>query len=442
MIPKGLTYNEKTGKYDLIRDSELMCSYTPEELNAEKKLNKKVKEANKVDLKSRPFYDLKSILGNTWATFYILLGGAQAGKSYSVMDFCLNQKKRLKEKCKFYWFRLTDSQSAKLLSNNAQDFVDPDLIRKYNLTLKTNGSVVYTTKYVDKKVKHRDGSEEIISSEVKSKRKELARILDLSTFYKDKGVGYFDKDFDGWYNICIDEFQPEKGERRTFDIMHAFIRALENIVRNTKTKVRVFMMANLLEEASDILASFNFFPENFGRYKLVKNKKQLINFIREYNEAQETHNDKMMQNVESKYSDVDFGPRAVIDYIEPTDAYKKMRHGSIADRMMKDNSEYSNEITVDKTLVFKGKLLKPTNIIKFSKDKKDWFTVWDGKIIKRYNGENVSVIAMKPYIDEIFQSSLRDQMIMIFDNRAFLYRDLITFKLFQNAISLIKPRGK
>ena len=42
----------------------------------------------------------------------------------------------------------------------------------------------------------------------------MARVYALSTFYKDKGSGYFDKDYKGWYNIGIDEFQPEKGERK------------------------------------------------------------------------------------------------------------------------------------------------------------------------------------------------------------------------------------
>ena len=47
--------------------------------------------------------------------------------------------------------------------------------------------------------------------------------------------------------------QPEKGEKRTFDVVYAFVRQMENLVRNSKTHVRVIGACNLLEEASDIL---------------------------------------------------------------------------------------------------------------------------------------------------------------------------------------------
>ena len=43
----------------------------------------------------------------------------------------------------------------------------------------------------------------------------MATVLPISTFYDDKGVGYFDKDYDGWYNIAVDEFQREKNEKNT-----------------------------------------------------------------------------------------------------------------------------------------------------------------------------------------------------------------------------------
>lgn len=394
-------------------------------------------------LNNRPFYNLKSILGYNWATFYILLGGAQAGKSYSVMDFCLDQKAKKGDDVKFYWFRLKPAQTKKLLRNNAQDFIDPDLLRKYNLELRTVGQTVYSTKYKKKVIKKKNGTEDFEIREDKSKRKVLCTVNDLSTFYNDKGVGYFDKDYTGWYNIVVDEFQPEKGERRTFDIVNGFVRAMENLVRNSKFKVRIFLMANLLEDASDLLASFNFLPEAFGRYSLVKNKKILVEYMKEYTEAlKQPDKDKLLRQLENKYCNVDFGFRAIIDYIEPSDAYKKMRTGSIADRMLRDNSEYSNEIQVDKSLIYKGKLHKPSYIIKFTKDKKDWFVVWDSNVVRKYNNESVkAVVAMTPGLDAIFEPKARDNIFTIFDSRSYLYKDLITFKLFQNRLLMLKPRG-
>lgn len=354
---------------------------------------KKCDRTNKV-LQDRAFYDIRSILGNAnWAMFFFLIGGAQVGKSYSVTEFYV--KDFIKNGTPFYWIRLTERQSRQLLNNNAEKLIDPDIRRKYNLDLITSGTNVYAVK---RGKPDKNGKRKIIE------KKLFARVLALSTFYADKGNGYFDKDYTGWYNIACDEFQPEKGERKTFDIVYAFVRQLENLVRNTKSHLRMFCMANLLEEASDLLCCFNFIPEQFGRYKLKKK-------------------------------------RAVIDYIEPSKAYKEMRKGSIADILLPNASEYSNEIKQDYTLVYKGRLKNPLYVVKFSKDKEGWFTIWDNNVIKKWNGEKKTVLAMKPYLDEVYSTDIVNNVILTFDNRGYKYRDLITFKTFQKEMALLKPRG-
>ena len=68
-------------------------------------------------LQEREFYLLRSLLGNAWAIFYILLGGRQAGKSYSIIEFFIQQW--LKYGTPFYWLRLKPKQVEKLLKNNA-----------------------------------------------------------------------------------------------------------------------------------------------------------------------------------------------------------------------------------------------------------------------------------------------------------------------------------
>ena len=104
-----------------------------------------------------------------------------------------------------------------------------------------------------------------------------------------------------------------------------------------------------------------------------------------------------------------------------------------------EESNFTNEIKFDKTLVTKKKLIRPSSIIVFDKNTK--FTVWDGDVIATYNKENCRTqIAMRPYIDMIFNQKVRDQIISAFDARAFLYHNLISFKKFQKEISLIKPR--
>ena len=52
---------------------------------------KKIEEQNKIKQNSR-WYNLRPILGYfNWALFAILIGGRQAGKSYSVTNFFVDQ---------------------------------------------------------------------------------------------------------------------------------------------------------------------------------------------------------------------------------------------------------------------------------------------------------------------------------------------------------------
>lgn len=385
-----------------------------------------------VELKeNNQWYDLRPILGfSNWALFYILLGGREVGKSYSVTNFFCSQFKN--KGIPFIWIRLTDKQAGKLLQNNAEKLVDPDLRRKYKLDLVTKGNNVY---HVTKRTApDKNGKTKIVSKVL------FARVYALSTFYGDKG-SQFDKDFlndpNMRYNVAIDEFEREKGEKNTFDILYALTNQLENLLRSTKYNTKIFFLGNTLEDASDILCGFNFIPEEFGTYKLVKNRKKLIQFL---NEIKKAKSDDERQIINDKYRHVDFGKRAVIEYIEPSEAYLARRHATIADILMPKASTFTNKIDTDTTLVCKKRLVKPTSIIKFTKSQPGWFTVWDGNIIKEYKNEKVPIIAMRPYLDEKFNTQVRDNVIELFDTRSFMYHNLITFQKFQKEIQLIKPR--
>ena len=398
----------------------------------EKKLLKAAAEiTEQQERRTREWYTLRPILGcANWALFMILLGGREAGKSYSITDFFCRQFKS--KGIPFYWLRLTLDSCQKLLQNNAEKLIDPDLRRKYNLDLITKGEAVYhvTKRTADGKVKE---------------KKLLARVLAISTFYSDKGAGFFDKDFLNdltmRYNICLDEFQKEKNEKSQGDIAYQFVNELENILRSTKTRTRIFLVGNTLEEASDILKMFNFIPEKFGIFKLVKNKKLLMQYLKERDVCKtSTERDA----VDKKYENVDFGKRAVVDYMEPSDSYLRRRKGTVADILMGDASTFTNKIDFDKTLIYKGKLKRPVKILVFGKEDRNKFTVWEsekGLVIAEYNKERIkTVISMRPYLDQIFNHEIRDEIIEAFDCRAFLYKNLITNKKFQSAIQQIKPR--
>lgn len=366
-----------------------MKSLATKRLNAAKK---------KEILATREFYNLRSILGYDWAIFLLLLGGREAGKSYATTEFFVRQWRKYKRP--FFWLRLTDTAQEKLLMNNAEKLIDPDIRRKYNIETFVKGTNVYEV--VKRSKPDKNGKTKILKMEL------MARVFALSTFYTDKGSGLFDKDFlndpNMYYNIAFDEMNREKNEKNTFDIVYSFTNQLENLIRSTKKRIRIICIGNTLEEASDLLCAFNFIPEKFGRYKL-KSK------------------------------------RAVVEYIEPSEAYKARRKGTVADILMPQASTFTNEVKTDTTLVYKGRLTKPATIIKFSKNDKENYVVWDNNVVKKWNGERVkAVIAMRPYLDEAFNTEARNAIFQIFDARGFKFRDLITFKQFQKDLALLRPR--
>ena len=326
------------------------------------------------------WYNIRGILSYWWAIFYILLGAREAGKSYAVMDFFLHEF--FTKGKTFTWLRLTEASTKKLLANNAMEFIDIGLLDKYGISstdLQVKGTSVFY------------------------KGKLMAKILALSTFYSDKGIALFaDKDFENEmfaYNIACDEFQRERNEKNTFDICYAFVNQLENLVRH-KTNCRIFLIGNTVEDCSDILTLFNFIPEQFGRFKLKKK-------------------------------------RAVIDYIPPSKKYLERRKGSIASILTPDASTFTNEQKFDKSKIYKGRLEKPQYVIEFRNNK---FTVWNKNVICRYNNENKPVIAMIPLMltNTVFRQELRDEVILTNYEKRYMFKDLLTQKLFDKCIKEIK----
>ena len=365
-------------------------------INKLKAATTKIEKQNKIKQNSQ-WYNLRPILGHfNYALFACLIGGREVGKSYSVTNFFVDQWKN--KGIPFTWLRLTETAARKLLQNNAEKLVDPDLRRKYDLDLITSGNNVYE---VTKRTKpDKNGKTKILE------KKLMARVYALSTFYNDKG-SIFDQDFlddpNMRYNVAVDEFEREKGEKNTFDILYSLVNQLENLLRSSKERVRIFFLGNTLEEASDILCAFNFIPESFGIFKL-KSK------------------------------------RCVIHNIAPTEEYKERRKGTIADILMPNASTFTNKIDTDNSLINKSQLIAPNYVIKFTKDKSHWYTVWNSNIVTKYNGEKKPVIAMRPYLDEVFNVEAQKNMILLFDTRSLQFRNLITFKQFQSDMEALKPR--
>ena len=366
-----------------------------------KKLRKGITDSKKTQRKIKTYkdeyYSINSIFGNDWARFYYLLGGREAGKSYSVMKWITNRKIKYPDSTKLYWFRLTEASQKKLLLDGASNLVDPDLKRKFKLKTCTNGNTVYTYKEETKLDKNGDK----ITKKVD--KKEFCKVMACSTFYSDKGQGYFDNEYQGYYICVLDEMNREQSEKNTFDIVYAFANQLENVLRSTKVKVKIIMIGNTLEETSDLLSSLNFIPDDFGRYKLKRKK-------------------------------------AVVDYIKPNEKYIQRRKEATANMLIGDSSTLTNEVMLDRRLLVNKRLKQsPNYIIKFNKQKSTWFTVWNNNIISDYNNENKQVIAMRRYLDEVYDRDLANSVVEQFDVRAYRFTTLATFKKFQKQLKLIKP---
>lgn len=346
------------------------------------------------------FVNLRSFMGNTWATYYCCIGSAMTGKSYSACKLGLNLKKRYGDKVKWYWFRLTEASTRKLLQDNATKLIDADLVRKYDVHLKTSGPNVWN---VDEEG-NRIGQQPLVT------------VLPLSTVYSDKGSAYFDKDYDGEYYIIFDEMNRDTyaGEKVTFDITYNFKRQLENVLRNSGSKeskakrVRIIMLGNTMSEASDVLLSFGFIPNpgEFGRYKLRKSG-------------------------------------LILDYLPLSDAYIKMRSGSAVDKIHASNEAgFTNKVEADMSLIDKHTGNKPVVIIKFTDSTDDWFTVWDNGVIKLYNKETIKFdIAMRRYIQNtVYNTESVRSVYEQFDTRSFKYYNYYTYVAFRHALQKLKPQ--
>ena len=357
-----------------------------------KNLNKKLNLIRKKDKTySGDYWNVNSIFGNDWAMFFVLLGGREAGKSYSVMEWGVKRKIKLKDNLKFYWFRLTDAAVDSLLAGGASKLIDPDLKKKFNIKTFRKGSTIFS---YNEKIEN--------EKKIKENINEFCEVLSCSTFYNTKGKGYFDNSFQGEYLIVLDEMNREESERNNFDIVYNFVNLIENVARSTKKKIKIIMIGNTLEEASDLLAAFNFIPDEFGRYKLKRR-------------------------------------RCVVDYIKPNEKYLARRKGTAADLLAPQASTFTNEVKIDRSLlVNKRERIKPLYVVKFKKTKDAWFTIWNDRIVSDFNNEERPVIAMRRYLDEEFNLSKVNSIIEIFDSRAFKFVNLACFKKFQKQLKLLK----
>ena len=342
---------------------------------------KRDKELQKKLYQDKEWYTCRAVLGNQWANWFVFAGARERGKTFTIQDFVLNKFFNPKSPIRgepFYWMRLNDKAVENMLMNNGAKMFEPILVRKYGLEdRKVRGDSVFLGKTL------------------------LCRVYGLSTAYNNKGAALFDAQKFKGVNIIIDEVALEKGQRRTFDVVYNLKMQIENIVRSERKNVRVFFMLNNTEDCPELLAMFGFIPVDFGNYKLKRK-------------------------------------HCVIDYIPNNKAYESRRKNALANEIDTGTGNFTNKIERDLSLLYKKRLTKPLYIIKFSKDQTDWYTVWEDNVVCPYHGEKKDSVAMRRYIDEFFDTTLRDQVIEQNDVRAFKFKDILTQSLFYKNLEIIK----
>ena len=340
--------------------------------------DKKVKQ---ILYDNKEWYTSRAVFGNWWANWFVFIGARERGKTYTVQDYVLGEwfnKDSPMYHVPFYLMRLNDVAIKNMIMNNGAKLFESLLVPKYHLEkIKVKGDTVYYEGNI------------------------LCYVFSLSTAYNYKGASLFSaKDFKG-ARIIIDEVALEKGQRKTFDVVYNLKMQIENIVRHERENVKVFMLLNNTEDCPELVAMFGFVPIEFGTYKLKRK-------------------------------------HCVIDYIPNNKAYDERRKKALANEIDSGTGNFTNKVARDLSLLNKKRLHKPSYIIKFYKEQDHWYTVWDDKIICPYKGEKVRTIAMRRGLDDYFIPSSRDDVIALYDVRAYTYKDILTKSLIDKEITQLK----
>ena len=371
-----------------------------------KSLEKQFREENKFAKfeKMGLYYTTRSLMGIKWWTYAWLVGARGRGKSFAAMDTILSYVKRYgRENVKVYWMRISDDSVKAMIQNQARKAIDAILVRKYKLKLSTRNYTVYN-----------DGYPLIDFYPLVSAAKKGKGVAEYDPAFLNNRPFKKGKRIRRYVFIVLDEFMMAEGveKKSVGNPVAQFQIYMENILRDQERldypAVRVFGCANTVSECSDFLAQLaGFIPEEPGRFKLKRR-------------------------------------HMIVDNIPNTQAYIDKRKKSYTADIMdfENDSNYTNILKRDIALLAKNiRLQKPSFVIKFSKNQNDWFTLWDEKIIRKWNGQSVkreNVIAMKRYLDEEYHQDMVRQVIEKYDSRFFMYSDLISQSVFASKLREIK----
>lgn len=343
----------------------------------------KTRRANLQRMQSRPFYCGRAMQGYDWARFFVYVGGRGVGKTTEQQRFLVKQWKETKTP--FVWLRLTDAEIKKVKQNGARNAFDPVVVEQF-------------PELRELKIK---------ADDLYCQGKLLCSFKALSTFQNDKGTALYNALIDNWSYIMLDEMNKAAGSRSSGDPVYQFANALQTILRTKKSKIKIFMIGNLEGLSSMMAGVFNWVPleGKFGIYKLRKMK-------------------------------------AVIHYMDDTEAFKKLKAESTSQLIAPDRSTFTNVLTYSNKLIDKRvRVIKPLYRIKFedasyvcwsTQSGAELITKWDGKV------QTKLVIPMQRLLDEKYDKKKKDIVVLKVNAEQYRYRNLITQELFRQSLMTMK----
>ena len=336
-------------------------------------------------------------------TDFVLTSVRGIGKTVIGMEIIIQLiRKYGAENVKAYYFRINDNSIKALLKPDKA--VDPYLIDKYDMDITIKGNKVF------------------------NHGKPLYEAYPLvSAASIGKGVNLYDCNY---FNGCHqggkkkfivtiwDEFMQDDGVGRKSvgDPVKQYRIYKEALLRDQEVldynAVYNILLANNVSECANVTGQlYNYIP-NPNNYKRVKLTRK----------------------------------RTVFWNVEVTKAYKEKRAKSYNANMM-DYNDDPNYAKVERDLSMikpkKTQIHKVTQLIMFSKQKSDWFCIYDGKYIRKYHGETVNknrIVTMRRHNDKVFNPELVQNIFDLYDSMCYIYCDIISMASFQARMRELKAK--
>lgn len=228
---------------------------------------------NRKILDDNGFYSIRYLMSfdRNKYVYRFMIGARGIGKTYQIGKLLANfyhKVKNIPEDTNniddlFVYYRLKPRQIDIL----ADEVISPALQKKYKIKIKVESNKIYFNE------------------------RYMGDLLALQDAPMHKGGNF---SWQRYRYVIIDEFQLERRERRTFDVVYNLRSSLESVCRfTTRSKLEldyptVLFAGNTVDDATDLLFALDFFPEKYGTYKFPK-KNAIIQYIadgKEYKKAQ------------------------------------------------------------------------------------------------------------------------------------------------------------